>query len=171
MGDAEPALAAPMWRAALALMVSSIFAREYAARTILFFFFILIRPPPRSTLFPSTTLSRSVDPAGGVAGSTLVTVMARNGTDFGIRVSGCGERWFTAPVNMPQGLYFPGFGPDDANPDMGDSAIVETIGLGAFAMVAAPAVARFLGAGGTAEAAAVTAGVPGIRPRREPALR
>jgi hypothetical protein len=98
-----------------------------------------------------------VDPAGGVAGSTLVTVMARNGTDFGIRVSGCGERWFAAPVNMPRGLYFPGFGPDDANPDMGDSAIVETIGLGAFAMAAAPAVARFLGAGGTAEALAMTA--------------
>jgi len=98
-----------------------------------------------------------VEPAGGVAGSTLVTVMARNGTDFGIRVSGAGARWFVAPVNMPQGLYFPGFTAADANPDMGDSAIVETIGLGAFAMVAAPAVARFLGAGGTAEAAAMTA--------------
>jgi hypothetical protein len=97
------------------------------------------------------------EPATGVAGSTLVTVMARNGTEFGIRVSGCGERWFTAPVNMPQGLYFPGFGAEDANPDMGDSAIVETIGLGALVMVAAPAVARFLGAGGTAEAAAITA--------------
>jgi hypothetical protein len=83
--------------------------------------------------------------------------MARNGTDFGIRVSGAGPRWFTAPVNMPQGLYFPGFTAADANPDMGDSAIVETVGLGAFAMVAAPAVARFLGAGGTAEAAAMTA--------------
>jgi hypothetical protein len=97
-----------------------------------------------------------VEPAGGVVGSTLVTVMARNGTDFGIRVSGTGPRWFAAPVNMPQGLYFPGFTAADANPDMGDSAIVETIGLGAFAMVAAPAVARFLGAGGTAEAAAMT---------------
>jgi uncharacterized protein DUF1116 len=97
-----------------------------------------------------------VEPAGGVAGSTLVTVMARNGTDFGIRVSGAGPRWFTAPVNMPQGLYFPGFTAADANPDMGDSAIVETIGLGALAMVAAPAVARFLGAGGTVEAAAMT---------------
>jgi hypothetical protein len=97
-----------------------------------------------------------VEPASGVAESTVVTVMARNGTDFGIRVAGCGERWFTAPVNMPKGLYFPGFGAEDANPDMGDSAIVETIGLGALAMVAAPAVARFLGAGGTAEAAAMT---------------
>jgi hypothetical protein len=98
-----------------------------------------------------------VDPAAGVTGSTLVTVMARNGTDFGIRVSGLGDRWLTAPVNMVEGLYFPGFSAADANPDMGDSAIVETIGLGGFAMATAPAVARFLGAGGMAEAAAVTA--------------
>jgi len=96
------------------------------------------------------------DPANGVAGSTLVTTMARNGTDFGIRVSGFGERWFTAPVETPVGLYFPGYGPDDANPDMGDSAIVETIGLGGGAMAASPAVARFIGAGGMAEALAVT---------------
>ena len=96
------------------------------------------------------------DPAGGVPGSTLVTTMARNGTDFGIRVSGLGERWFTAPVEMPVGLYFPGYGPADANPDMGDSAIVETIGLGGGAMAASPAVARFLGAGGMAQALAVT---------------
>ena len=96
------------------------------------------------------------DPANGVAGSTLVTTMARNGTDFGIRVSGLGERWFTAPVETPVGLYFPGYGPDDANPDMGDSAIVETIGLGGGAMAASPAVARFIGAGGMAEAFAVT---------------
>jgi len=96
------------------------------------------------------------DPANGVAGATLVTTMARNGTDFGIRVSGLGERWFVAPVEMPVGLYFPGYGPGDANPDMGDSAIVETIGLGGGAMAASPAVARFLGAGGVAEALAVT---------------
>jgi hypothetical protein len=96
------------------------------------------------------------DPAGGVAGSTVVTAMARNGTEFGLRVSGLGERWFTAPVNMPEGLYFPGFGPDDANPDMGDSAIVETIGLGGLAMAASPAVARFVGAGGMAAAHAMT---------------
>jgi hypothetical protein len=96
------------------------------------------------------------DPAGGVPGSTLVTVMARNGTDFGIRVSGLGDRWWTAPVNTPVGLYFPGFGPEDANPDMGDSAIVETIALGGVAMAASPAVARFVGAGGMAEALATT---------------
>jgi hypothetical protein len=97
------------------------------------------------------------DAANGVEHSTLVTTMARNGTAFGIRVSGHGERWFTAPVNLPSGLYFPGFGESDANPDMGDSAIVETIGLGGCAMAASPAAARFVGAGGMAEALQVTA--------------
>jgi hypothetical protein len=96
------------------------------------------------------------DAVGTVADCTLVTTMARNGTDFGIRVAGLGERWLTAPAAMPVGLYLPGFGPDDANADMGDSAIVETVGLGGLAMAASPAVARFLGAGGAAEALAVT---------------
>ena len=68
----------------------------------------------------------TADAAAGVVGSTLVTALARNGTEFGIRVSALGDRWFTAPVETPVGLYFPGFGADDANPDMGDSAIVET---------------------------------------------
>jgi uncharacterized protein DUF1116 len=96
------------------------------------------------------------DPCLGTDGSTMVTTMARNGTDFGIRVSGLGDRWFTARVEMPSGLYFPGFGPEDANPDIGDSAIVETIGLGGFAMAASPAVAGFVGQGGAQEAIAVT---------------
>jgi uncharacterized protein DUF1116 len=111
------------------------------------------------------------DPAGGVPDSTLVTAMARNGTDFGIRVSALGDRWLTAPVTMPVGLYFPGFGPDDANPDMGDSAIVETVGLGALAMAAAPAVARFVGAGGVAAAAAVTAEMREITAGEHPHFR
>ncbi len=92
------------------------------------------------------------DPARGIAGSTIVTAMCRNGTDFGIRVSGTGDEWFTAPVEMPQGLYFPGFTEQDANPDMGDSAIVETVGLGGFAMAAAPAVVGFVGAGRASDA-------------------
>jgi hypothetical protein len=96
------------------------------------------------------------DPCLGLADSTLVVTMARNGTDFGIRVAGLGDRWFTAPVEMPNGLYFPGFGPQDANPDIGDSAIVETMGLGGFAMAASPAVARFVGAGGMREAIRAT---------------
>jgi hypothetical protein len=87
----------------------------------------------------------TMDPAHGVAGSTLVTCMARNGTDFGIRVSGLGDRWFTAPAAVPAGLYFPGFSEADANPDIGDSTITETAGIGAFAMAAAPAIVKFVG--------------------------
>ena len=97
-----------------------------------------------------------MDPVRNIPASTVVTAMCRNGTDFGIRVSGTGDRWFTAPVEMPEGLYFPGYTADDANPDMGDSAIVETIGLGGFAMAAAPAVAGFVGAGAPSSAANFT---------------
>jgi hypothetical protein len=111
------------------------------------------------------------DPAGGVAGSTMVTIMARNGTDFGIRVSGLGDRWFTAPVNMPVGLYFPGFTAEDANPDIGDSAIVESIGLGGGAMAASPAVARFLGAGGVADARRITAEIAEVCVGEHPHFR
>jgi hypothetical protein len=111
------------------------------------------------------------DPAGGVPQATLVTAMARNGTDFGIRVSALGDRWITAPVETPVGLYFPGFGPDDANPDMGDSAIVETIGLGGVAMAASPAVARFVGAGGLGEALAATAEMREIAAGEHPHFR
>ncbi len=68
------------------------------------------------------------DAAAGIAGSTIVTAMCRNGTDFGVRVSGTGDEWFTGPAQYPEGLFLPGFGPDDANPDIGDSAIAETVG-------------------------------------------
>lgn len=86
------------------------------------------------------------DAAHGVEGSTIVTTMARNGTDFGIRVSGLGEKeWFTAPAEIPVGLFFSGFSQDDANPDIGDSAITETAGIGGFAMATAPAIVTFVG--------------------------
>ena len=86
------------------------------------------------------------DAAHGVAGSTIVTTMARNGTDFGIRVSGLGEHeWFTAPAEIPVGLFFSGFTQEDANPDIGDSAITETAGIGGFAMATAPAIVTFVG--------------------------
>jgi hypothetical protein len=86
------------------------------------------------------------DAAHGVEGSTIVTTMARNGTDFGIRVSGLGEeQWFTAPAEIPIGLFFPGFTQEDANPDIGDSAITETAGIGGFAMATAPAIVSFVG--------------------------
>lgn len=83
--------------------------------------------------------------AEGIPGSTVVTTMARNGTDFGIRVSGTGDQWFTAPANTPEGLFLGDYGPQDANPDIGDSAITETAGIGGFAMAAAPAIVRFVG--------------------------
>ena len=85
-----------------------------------------------------------VDAAHGVEGSTIVSVMARNGTDFGIRVSGLGDRWFTAPVAVPQGLYFPGFTAKDSSGDIGDSTITETAGIGGFAMASAPAIVTFV---------------------------
>ncbi len=109
-----------------------------------------------------------LDPVKGTPDATLVTAMCRNGTEFGIRVAGLGERWFTAPVEMPQGLYFPGFTEADANPDIGDSAILEAIGLGAFAMAAAPAVAGFVGAGGFQGAVGYSQTMSEIAPARNP---
>ncbi len=84
------------------------------------------------------------DAAHGIEGSTVVTAMARNGTDFGIRVSGLGDQWFAAPAEIPVGLYFPGFKAEDANRDIGDSTITETAGIGGFAMAAAPAIVNFV---------------------------
>ncbi len=97
----------------------------------------------------------TLDPAHGIPGSTVVTAMARNGVEFGIRLSGAQDAWFTAPSEVPDGLYFPGYGPEDANPDLGDSAITETCGLGGFATAAAPAIVRFVG-GTPADALEVT---------------
>ncbi|MHB8691467.1 MAG: YlbE family protein [Solirubrobacteraceae bacterium] len=87
----------------------------------------------------------AADAAAGIAGSSIVTAMARNGTEFGLRLSGTGERWFTGPSGVVDGLYLPGFGPGDANPDIGDSTITETVGLGGMAMAAAPAIVKFVG--------------------------
>ncbi|MDP6792755.1 MAG: DUF1116 domain-containing protein, partial [Anaerolineales bacterium] len=84
------------------------------------------------------------DCAHGIDGSTVMTAMARNGTELGIRVSGLGDRWFTGPVGQPDGLYFPGFTAEDASGDIGDSTITETIGIGGFAMAAAPAIVTFV---------------------------
>jgi len=87
----------------------------------------------------------ALDPVRDLPGSSVVVAMARNGTDFGIQVSGTGDRWFTAPATVPDGLYLGDFGPDDANPDIGDSTITETGGMGGFVMAAAPAIVRFVG--------------------------
>jgi hypothetical protein len=93
----------------------------------------------------------ALDAARDIPGSTMLVAMARNGTDFGIQVSGTGSLWFTAPALVPEGLFLAGYGPEDANPDIGDSAITETAGLGGFAMASAPAIVRLVG--GTAATA------------------
>jgi hypothetical protein len=97
----------------------------------------------------------ALDAARDIPGATMVVAMARNGTDFGIQVSGTGSQWFTAPALVPEGLFLAGYGPQDANPDIGDSAITETGGLGGFAMAAAPAIVRLVGGTGSS-ALAVT---------------
>ncbi len=81
----------------------------------------------------------------GLENSTLVSAMARNGTEIGIRVAGLSDRWFTAPAGMPEGLFFAGFSQEDANPDLGDSTISEVAGIGGFAMASAPAIVQFVG--------------------------
>jgi len=103
------------------------------------FFLNLTMPACKSTM----------DAAKNVEFSTIITTMARNGTEFGIRVSGLGDRWFTGPAGIVDGLLFPGYTAKDANPDIGDSVIAETAGIGGFAMAAAPAIVQFVG--GTAK--------------------
>ncbi len=97
-------------------------------------------------LNPVMAACKAMTDAGyGIEGSTIVSTMARNGTDFGIRVSGLPGQWFTAPAEVPVGLFFSGFSQADANPDIGDSAITETAGIGGFAMAGAPAIVTFVG--------------------------
>jgi hypothetical protein len=87
----------------------------------------------------------TADAAGGIECSSIVVAMARNGTEFGVRLSGTGDAWFTGPAGEVDGLYLPGFSAADANPDIGDSTITETMGIGGMAMAAAPAIVRFVG--------------------------
>ncbi len=87
----------------------------------------------------------TMDTAHGIEYCTVVTAMTRNGVDIGIRVSGLGDEWFTAPAAQVKGLYFPGYSDKDANRDLGDSTISETAGIGGFAMAAAPAIVQFVG--------------------------
>ncbi|WP_233517760.1 YlbE family protein [Geodermatophilus marinus] len=101
------------------------------------------------------TAKLALDAVGSIPGSTVVTVMSRNGTEFGIRTAGTGDRWFTGPAQTPVGLFLGDFGPEDANPDIGDSAIMETYGVGGFCMAAAPAIVRFVG-GSVPDALATT---------------
>ncbi|MGW0587345.1 DUF1116 domain-containing protein [Streptosporangium sp. NPDC002607] len=112
----------------------------------------------------------SADAARNVPGSTMIVAMARNGTDFGVQVSGLGDRWFTGPAGVPDGLYLGAYGPDDANPDIGDSTITETAGLGGFAMAAAPAIVRFVG-GDVSDAMAATRSMYEITLAEHPAYQ
>jgi len=110
----------------------------------------------------SMALSKaSLDAGRGVKDSSVVVVMARNGTDFGVQLSGTGSKWFTGPAEVPDALYFPGYTKADANPDIGDSAITETNGLGGFAIAAAPAIVQFVG-GSAADAVNYTMAMYGI---------
>jgi hypothetical protein len=138
-------------REVLPAMIDSGFSSADVARAVRFvsgndhFFLNLVMPACKLT-----TRAAAERP-----GSTVVTVMARNGTDFGIQTAGTGDRWFTAPANTPDGLYLGSYGPEDANPDIGDSAITETAGIGGLAMATAPAIVRFVG-GSVPDALATT---------------
>lgn len=129
------------YRAIAPSIVKTADNREDAAKVLDFingndhFFLNLSMPASKACL----------DAAMGIENSSMVVVMARNGTEFGIKLSGMGKEWFTGKAPVPDALYFPGFTKEDANPDIGDSAITETGGLGGFAIAAAPAIVQFVG--------------------------
>lgn len=140
-----------LYTAKLAPLIPKVTDNRFLASLILKF----LGENALSVLNPVMAACKAMADAGhGVEGSTVMTVMARNGTDLGIRVSGLGDQWFTGPVGQPDGLYFPGFTADDASGDIGDSTITETAGIGAFAMASAPAIVNFIS--GTPEMAVNT---------------
>lgn len=97
----------------------------------------------------------TMDATLGIENSSMVSIMARNGTDFGIKLGCIPDKWFIAPAEKVDGLYFPPYTIDDANPDIGDSVITETAGIGGFAMASAPAIVQFVG-GTTSDATKYT---------------
>jgi len=102
-----------------------------------------------SQFFVAASLAASrlaLDAGHGVEGSSLVTAVGANGRDCGIKVSGLGDEWFTAPAEVPEGVFLEGFGPADAGPGCGDSLAVECAGLGATVLSAAPALWPLVGA-------------------------
>jgi len=111
----------------------------------------------------------TMDAAHGIEGSSVVTAMARNGVTTAIRVSGLGSRWFEAPSDMPVGLYFTGFRKEDANADLGDSAICETAGFGGFSLAASPALVQLVG-GSVAEAVAYSREMYDVTVARNPGM-
>lgn len=130
-----------LYTAKLAPLIPKVTDNRFLASLILKF----LGENALSVLNPVMAACKAMADAGhGVEGSTVMTAMARNGTDLGIRVSGLGDQWFTGPVGQPDGLYFPGFTAEDASGDIGDSTITETAGIGAFAMASAPAIVNFI---------------------------
>lgn len=129
------------YRAIAPAIVRTCDSKENAARVLEFingndhFFLNLSMPASKVTL----------DAARNIEKSSVAVAMARNGTDFGVQLAGTGNQWFTGKALVPDALYFTGFTKDDANPDIGDSAITETAGLGGFAIASAPAIVQFVG--------------------------
>jgi hypothetical protein len=130
-----------LFTAKLAPLITAVASDTKAASEVLAF----LGENALSVLNPVMAACKAMsDASHGIEGSTIVSVMARNGTDFGIRISGLGDRWFTAPVPTPKGLYFPGFSEEDSSGDIGDSTITESAGIGGFAMATAPAIVNFV---------------------------
>ncbi len=130
-----------LFTAKLAPLITAVAKDNKAASEVLAF----LGENALSVLNPVMAACKAMsDVAHGIEGSTIVSVMARNGTDFGIRISGLGDRWFTAPVPTPKGLYFPGYTEEDSSGDIGDSTITESAGIGGFAMASAPAIVNFV---------------------------
>ena len=130
-----------LYTAKLAPLIARVADEKFVAAEVLQF----LADNALSLLNPVMAACKAMADSGhGVDGSTVMTAMARNGTELGIRVSGLGDLWFTGPVGQPDGLYFPGFTAKDGSGDIGDSTITETIGIGGFAMAAAPAIVTFV---------------------------
>ena len=130
-----------LFTAKLAPLITAVTRDNQAASEVLRF----LGENALSVLNPVMAACKAMsDASHGIEGSTIVSVMARNGTDFGIRISGLGDSWFTAPVPTPKGLYFPGFSEEDSSGDIGDSTITESAGIGGFAMATAPAIVNFV---------------------------
>jgi hypothetical protein len=110
-----------------------------------------------------------MDAAHGVPHSSIVTAIARNGVTTAIRVSGLGRRWFQSPSDTPVGLFFPGFKQEDANADLGDSAICETAGYGGLSLAASPALVQLVG-GTVAQAMAYSREMYNVTWTRNPSM-
>lgn len=107
---------------------------EFLRRSEVFFLHIIM-----------SAIKSIVEPAKGIEYSTIVTNQARNGVEFGIKVSSLGDEWFTGPASPIHGLYSPGYGSEDAGLDIGDSCVTELVGLGGFSIAASPSMALMKG--------------------------